>query len=164
MSTKESRVDQKNYKFNERPKSSGLYDANYEHDACGMGFISHLDGKPSRSIVDDGLTILERLVHRGGTGAEEDTGDGAGILMAMPDQFLRAVCKEEHSVELPALGEYAVAMAFLPRDEIRCSALLEKTEQIIIVNHIKFFFPPTSKDLFLFKTNLLSCLFFESII
>ena len=131
MSTKESKVDQRNYTFNQRPKSKGLYDANYEHDACGMGFISHLDGKPSRSIVDDGLIILERLVHRGGTGAEEDTGDGAGILMAMPDKFLRAICMEESNVELPSLGEYAVAMAFLPRDDKRCAALLEETEQIV---------------------------------
>lgn len=131
MSTKESKADQRNLGFNERPKSKGLYDANYEHDACGMGFISHLDGKPSRSIVDDGLIILERLVHRGGTGAEEDTGDGAGILMAMPDKFLRAVCDEEHNITLPPLGEYAVAMAFLPREEERCAALLEQTEQIV---------------------------------
>ncbi|MEX1376891.1 MAG: glutamate synthase large subunit [Eubacteriales bacterium] len=131
MSTKESKVDQRNYSFNQRPKSSGLYDANYEHDACGMGFISHLDGKPSRSIVDDGLIILERLVHRGGTGAEEDTGDGAGILLAMPDKFLRAICQEESGVELPPKGEYAVAMAFLPRDEKKCIALLEETEQIV---------------------------------
>jgi glutamate synthase (NADPH/NADH) large chain len=131
MSTKEIRTNQGSLKFNQRPESKGLYDANYEHDACGMGFISHLDGKPSRSIVDDGLIILERLVHRGGTGAEEDTGDGAGILMAMPDKFLRAVCGEEHGVALPPLGSYAVAMAFLPRDENRCAALLEETEQIV---------------------------------
>jgi len=131
MSTKESKTDQRNYTFNERPKSCGLYDANYEHDACGMGFISHLDGIPSRSIVDDGLVILERLVHRGGTGAEEDTGDGAGILMAMPDKFLRSMCNDDYSITLPPVGEYAVAMAFLPRDEKRCASLLEETEQII---------------------------------
>ena len=131
MSTKDSIRDQKNNSFNERPKSCGLYDANYEHDACGMGFISHMDGIPSRSIVDDGLMILERLVHRGGTGAEEDTGDGAGILMAMPDKFLRAVCREENNINLPPAGEYAVAMAFLPRDEKKCVSLLEETEQII---------------------------------
>ncbi len=80
-----SNMERKVIPFNQRPESNGLYDKNYEHDACGMGFIAHMDGKPSRAIVDDGLIILERLVHRGGTGAEEDTGDGAGILMAMPD-------------------------------------------------------------------------------
>ena len=63
MSTKESIADQTNYSFNQRPQTKGLYNADYEHDACGMGFISHMDGIPSRSIVDDGLVILERLVH-----------------------------------------------------------------------------------------------------
>ncbi len=131
MLTKETKAGQQITAFNQRPKSEGLYDSSYEHDACGMGFISHMDGNPSRAIVDDGLIILERLVHRGGTGAEEDTGDGAGILMAMPDKFLRSVCQEESNIVLPPLGEYAVAMTFLPRDEKRCEALLEQTEQII---------------------------------
>lgn len=141
MSTKQRTANQGSYAFNQRPQSSGLYDANYEHDACGMGFISHLDGKPSRSIVDDGLVILERLVHRGGTGAQKDTGDGAGILMAMPDKFLRAMCAEDHNVVLPPLGKYAVAMAFLPRDKNRCAALLEQTEQIVKAMGFKLLLP-----------------------
>ncbi len=117
-------------KMTKRPQSQGLYRPEYEHDACGMGFIAHIDGISSRSIVDDGLTILERLVHRGGTGAEEDTGDGAGILMAMPDKFLRKVLKEE-KIELPELGKYAVGMLFVPRDEVRRQELLEQTKFII---------------------------------
>ncbi len=112
------------------PEAQGLYRPEYEHDACGMGFIAQMDGKASRDIVDDGLTILERLVHRGGTGAEEDTGDGAGILMAMPDKFLRKVLKKD-DVELPELGKYAVGMLFMPRDDERREKLMEETKAII---------------------------------
>ncbi len=112
------------------PEAQGLYRPEYEHDACGMGFIAHMDGKASRDIVDDGLTILERLVHRGGTGAEEDTGDGAGILMAMPDKFLRKELKKD-DIELPELGKYAVGMLFVPRDEARREKLMEQTKAII---------------------------------
>lgn len=116
--------------FTNRPKAQGLYRPEYEHDACGMGFIAHLDGIASRDIVDDGLTILERLIHRGGTGAHEDTGDGAGILMAMPDEFLRIECNKE-GIELPPRGEYGVGMLFLPNDEYKQSELMEKTKSII---------------------------------
>ncbi len=123
-------MERKVIPFNQRPESNGLYDKDYEHDACGMGFIAHMDGKPSRAIVDDGLIILERLVHRGGTGAEEDTGDGAGILMAMPDSFLRAICKKKQ-ILLCLLGEYAVANMFLPRDEVRSEKLLAETKKIV---------------------------------
>jgi len=113
-----------------RPEAQGLYRPEYEHDACGMGFIAHMDGIASRDIVDDGLTILERLVHRGGTGAEEDTGDGAGILMAMPDKFLRKVLKEE-DIELPEPGMYAVGMLFVPRKENLRKKLMDETKSII---------------------------------
>ena len=113
-----------------RPEAQGLYRPEYEHDACGMGFIAHMDGIASRSIVDDGLIILERLVHRGGTGAEEDTGDGAGILMAMPDKFLRKVLKAD-DIELPELGKYAVGMLFAPREEKRREKLMSETKKII---------------------------------
>ena len=114
----------------ERPKAQGLYRPEYEHDSCGMGFIAHLDGISSRDIVDDGLNILERLVHRGGTGAQEDTGDGAGILMAMPDKFLRLVCKQE-GVDLPEAGEYAVGMLFAPRDVDECEKLMQISKDTI---------------------------------
>ena len=116
--------------FSKRPEAQGLYRPEYEHDACGMGFIAHIDGLSSRDIVDDGLTILERLVHRGGTGAQEDTGDGAGILLAMPDKFLRKVCLAD-KIELPKLGSYAVGMLFVPRDEDKCEKLMDKTRDII---------------------------------
>jgi len=114
---------------NSRPQAQGLYRPEFEHDNCGMGFIAHMDGIPSRGIVEDAITILERLVHRSGTGAEEETGDGAGILMGMPDRFLRAKCAEA-GVELPPPGQYAVAMLFLPRGSGR-EELMEKTRSVI---------------------------------
>lgn len=70
-------------------KSKLMYDPSFEKDACGMGFIAQKDGKASHQLVDYALTMLERMNHRGGTGAEPDTGDGAGILMAMPDSFFQ---------------------------------------------------------------------------
>ncbi|GMG70264.1 hypothetical protein TEHOK1_09530 [Tetragenococcus halophilus] len=71
-----------------------LYDSTFEKAACGMGFIAQKDGKASRELVDYALTMLDRMNHRGGTGAEKDTGDGAGMLMAMPDSFFRNEAKK----------------------------------------------------------------------
>src|SRR5690606_33053445 len=88
----------------------GLYDPANEHDACGVAFVATLRGAPTREIVEAGLTALKNLDHRGAVGAEEDTGDGAGILLQVPDAFLRA----ELGFELPDPGHYAVGMAFLP--------------------------------------------------
>ena len=87
----------------------GLYDPAFEHDACGVAFVATLRGTPGRDIVDNGLTALKNLEHRGAVGAETETGDGAGILTQVPDRFLRAVV----DFELPAAGEYAVGIAFL---------------------------------------------------
>ncbi|MDT2738457.1 glutamate synthase large subunit [Enterococcus canintestini] len=95
-----------------------MYDPKFEKDACGMGFIAQKDGKPSHQLVEHALTMLERMNHRGGTGAEPDTGDGAGILMALPDRFFQKKAQEA-GVTLPKKGEYAVAMLFLPKDKIQ---------------------------------------------
>ncbi len=95
-----------------------MYDPKFEKDACGMGFIAQKDGKPSHQLVEHALTMLERMNHRGGTGAEPDTGDGAGILMALPDRFFRKKAKEA-GITLPNAGDYAVAMLFLPKDTIQ---------------------------------------------
>ncbi|ROS30494.1 glutamate synthase large subunit [Cellulomonas sp. PhB150] len=94
------------------PPGQGLYDPAAEHDACGFAFVATLRGTPGRDIVDAGLTALLNLDHRGAVGAEEDSGDGAGILTQIPDAFLRDVV----DAELPAAGFYAIGMAFLPRD------------------------------------------------
>lgn len=97
------------------PKKQGLYDPANEHDACGVGFITHIKGKKSHSIIDQGLQILKNLAHRGATGADPLTGDGAGILIQIPDDFLRDQCKALQ-INLPVIGEYGVGMVFLPSD------------------------------------------------
>ena len=76
--------------FSRIPGKQGLYDPEFEHDACGMGFVSHIKGKKSHKIVEQALEVLVNLSHRGATGSEENTGDGAGILMQIPDSFLRS--------------------------------------------------------------------------
>ncbi|MCW2829942.1 MAG: glutamate synthase large subunit, partial [Aeromicrobium sp.] len=99
-------------RFSTLPPAQGLYDPANEHDACGVAFVATLTGVASNDIVAKGLTALRNLDHRGAVGGEIDTGDGAGILIQIPDTFLRAV----GGVELPALGSYAAGMAFLPID------------------------------------------------
>ncbi len=94
------------------PAKQGMYDPRYEHDACGVGFVATLTGVPSHELVEQALTVLRNLEHRGATGSDPDTGDGAGILLQVPDAFLR----EEVSFDLPAAGGYAVGLAFLPAD------------------------------------------------
>lgn len=101
-----------------------LYDSTFEKAACGMGFIAQKDGKASRELVDYALTMLDCMNHRGGTGAEKDTGDGAGMLMAMPDSFFRNEAKKI-DVHLPEPEEYAVGMFFLPQEK-SSKELLEK--------------------------------------
>ncbi|MBR2542657.1 MAG: glutamate synthase large subunit [Lactococcus sp.] len=91
-----------------------LWDQSFESDACGMGFIAQIDGKPTHELVDYAMTILERMNHRGGTGAEPDTGDGAGALFAMPHEFFTKI-SSENSITLPAPGDYAVGQFFLPK-------------------------------------------------
>ncbi|MFJ9810183.1 glutamate synthase large subunit [Streptomyces sp. NPDC101158] len=95
-----------------RPAPQGLYDPRNEHDACGVGFVATLTGVASHALVEQALTVLRNLEHRGATGSEPDSGDGAGILLQVPDAFLREVT----DFELPAAGSYAVGIAFLPAD------------------------------------------------
>src|SRR5687767_15852522 len=89
------------------PSPQGLYHPDYEHDACGVGFICHIKGKASHSIVTDALEMLERMNHRGGCGCETDSGDGAGLLVKMPDAFLREKCAQI-GITLPKPGQYAM--------------------------------------------------------
>ena len=93
------------------PKKQGLYDPQFEHDACGVGFVANIKGKKSHEIVEQALTVLANLDHRGAVGCEHNTGDGAGILLQMPDAFLRKVCAPL-GIRLPEPGEYGVAMLF----------------------------------------------------
>ncbi|MGW5354911.1 glutamate synthase large subunit [Streptomyces sp. NPDC004031] len=92
------------------PAPQGMYDPRNEHDACGVGFVATLTGEASHALVEQALTVLRNLEHRGATGAEPDTGDGAGILLQVPDAFLR----DAAGFDLPAAGHYAVGLAFLP--------------------------------------------------
>ena len=96
------------------PKKEGLYDPEFEHDACGVGFVAYLKGDASHDIVQKGLTFLANLEHRGAVGAEKNSGDGAGILTQMPDKFLRRVLKED-GIDLPEFGHYGVGVVFLPK-------------------------------------------------
>ena len=93
------------------PKKQGLYDPRFEHDACGVGFVVNIKGNKSHEIVKQALTILVNLDHRGAVGCEPNTGDGAGILMQMPDSFLRKVTAPL-GIELPEAGRYGVGMVF----------------------------------------------------
>ena len=99
--------------FSASPRPQGLYSGTEEHDACGVGLVASLNGQPTRQIVDQAITVLLNLDHRGASGAEPDSGDGAGILTQVPDTFLRAVT----AFALPAAGNYAVGIAFLPTDD-----------------------------------------------
>jgi glutamate synthase (ferredoxin) len=94
------------------PEAQGLYDPRYEHDACGVGFVVDIKGRKSHAIVAQALQVLKNLAHRGACGCEVNTGDGAGILMQMPDRFLRKVAP----APLPQLGEYGAGLIFLPED------------------------------------------------
>jgi len=98
------------------PKAQGLYDPENEHDSCGVGFVAHIKGERSHQIIEDADHLGCRMDHRGARGAEKNTGDGAGMLTALPHEFLQRVAKEDLGVELPAPGHFAAGIVFLPTD------------------------------------------------
>ena len=111
--------------------AEGLYDPSFEHDACGVGFVVDIKGRQSHRIVSQALTILRNLLHRGACGCEENTGDGAGILVQMPHAFLAREC-EKLGVKLPACGAYGAGFVFLPRDPAQskqCQSIFEAIAQ-----------------------------------
>ncbi|WP_439615925.1 glutamate synthase large subunit [Shinella sp.] len=108
------------------PKRQGLYDPRNEHDACGVGFVAHLKGQKSHQIVQDGLFMLENLTHRGAVGADPLMGDGAGILVQIPDRFFREEMAKQ-GITLPKAGEYAAGHIFMPQDE----TLVEHFKKVI---------------------------------
>jgi glutamate synthase (NADPH) large chain len=111
--------------------AQGLYDPSNEHDACGVGFIAHIKGKKSHSIVEQGLLILKNLDHRGAVGADPLMGDGAGILIQIPDQYYREEMAKQ-GINLPPPGEYGVGMVFLPKEHasrIACEQEIERAVQ-----------------------------------
>ncbi|MFE2248627.1 glutamate synthase large subunit [Streptomyces lavendulae] len=109
-----------------RPAQQGMYDPRNEKDACGVGFVANLTGEATHTLVEQALTVLRNLEHRGATGSEPDSGDGAGILSQVPDAFLREVA----GFELPEAGAYAVGIAFLPADGTAQSVAVERIEAI----------------------------------
>ncbi|MCV7192913.1 glutamate synthase large subunit [Mycolicibacterium brumae] len=120
------------------PRSAGLYNSAYEHDSCGVAMVVDMHGRRSRAIVDHAITALLNLEHRGAAGAEPNTGDGAGILIQVPDRFFRAVCAEqEKSFELPEAGSYATGIAFLPQSERDAAAACAAVEKIVEAEGLK---------------------------
>ncbi|WP_299531228.1 glutamate synthase large subunit [uncultured Streptomyces sp.] len=113
-----------------RPAQQGMYDPRNEHDACGVGFVATLTGVASHELVEQALTVLRNLEHRGATGSEPDSGDGAGILLQVPDAFLR----DETAFDLPEAGGYAVGIAFLPADDP--AAAVRKIEKLAAEEHL----------------------------
>ena len=108
----------------------GLYAPGHEHDACGVGFVAHIQGHKAHSIVAQGLKILENLDHRGAVGADKLMGDGAGILIQIPDEFYRAEMAAL-GVALPPPGEYGVGMIFLPKEHASRLACVQELERAI---------------------------------
>jgi glutamate synthase (NADPH/NADH) large chain len=109
------------------PGPTGLYDPRFEHDSCGVSFVAHMKGRRSNELVQTGLLALTNLEHRGATGAEPDTGDGAGILLQVPDRLLRSAVE----FELPAEGAYAVGIVFLPAAETACAKAQSHIDSIM---------------------------------
>ncbi|RRK01532.1 glutamate synthase large subunit [Opitutaceae bacterium TAV4] len=113
-----------------RPGKQGLYDPWFEHDACGVGFVVDIKGRATHRIVEQGLEVLEKLDHRGATGSETNTGDGAGMLLQIPHEFLVRVCKSV-SITLPGRGHYGTGLVFLPRNPTKRRKLEDHLAQII---------------------------------
>src|SRR5579863_2510259 len=116
-------------KYQSLPPKQGLYDPRLEKDSCGVGFVVNIKGQKSHQIIEDGITILENLAHRGACGCDPKTGDGAGLLIQVPHEFFK---KEAQTLKmnLPGAGEYGVGMVFLPKDKDAaraCMAILEET-------------------------------------
>lgn len=112
------------------PPKQGLYDPQFEHDACGIGFVAHIKGEKSHDIVTQALTVLRNMEHRGAQGSEVNTGDGAGLLIQLPDGFFRNH-SHEWGFALPESGNYGVGMAFLPRTETIRAACVKRFEEIV---------------------------------
>ena len=95
------------------PQKQGLYDPTFEHDACGIGFVAHIEGIASYSVVKQDLSMLCRLEHRGGRGSDPLTGDGAGIMVQLPHKFFQVACSQ---LSMLSKGDYSVGMLFLPQE------------------------------------------------
>lgn len=122
-------MDRNNLKYQRadgRLFPNGLYDPKFEHDNCGVGFVAKLDGIPTHTIIENSITVLVNLEHRGALGGDKSTGDGAGIMCQLPDEFLR---NEVQSIKLPDSGDYALGMIFFPKEKSlsdKCKKIVER--------------------------------------
>src|ERR1700759_5001041 len=119
------------------PPKQGLYDPQYEHDACGVGFVVNMKGRKSHALVEQALQILVNLDHRGACGCEANTGDGAGILMQTPHEFLKRAT-DKSGFKLPNLGQYGVGMLFMPRDPAERETVKTSLAKIIAEERLAF--------------------------
>jgi glutamate synthase (NADPH/NADH) large chain len=113
------------------PEKHGLYDPAYEKENCGVGFVAHIKGERSHQIVLDAIHVLCRMNHRGACGCEENTGDGAGILTALPQEFLAKVVKRDLGADLPAPGRFGAGLVFLPTEESQRRRCKQEVERIV---------------------------------
>ena len=119
------------------PDAVGLYDPAQERDACGVGFVANIKGVASHGILEDAYHVNSRMDHRGGCGFEENTGDGAGILTAIPDTFFRKIAGAL-AFELPEAGRYSVGNLFLPTDEPLRISCQQTIEQVVTAEGLTF--------------------------
>jgi len=113
------------------PRACGLYDPEYEHDSCGVGLLADIPGRATHGLVEDAVRILINLEHRGAVGGDKATGDGAGLLLQVPDAFFRVELKKSSGIDLPGVGDYAVGMVFLPTDRQRLQRCVGCVEQCV---------------------------------
>ena len=114
-----------------RPRQNGLYDPRFEHESCGVGFVAHIKGKQSHSIIEDAEEVLLNMTHRGAVGSDKNSGDGAGILTTLPQDFLEKVAAEELKIVLPPRGLYSAGIVFLPREPECAQQCVARIDEIV---------------------------------
>ena len=114
-----------------RPARSGLYDPQFEHDSCGVGFVAHIKGERSRRIIDSAREVLLNMTHRGAVGSDKNSGDGAGVLTSLPQEFLERVALRDLGVELPPRGLYSAGIVFLPQSAADRDCCTTGVERIV---------------------------------
>ena len=119
------------------PVKQGLYDPSFEHSACGVGLVANVDGSKSHRVIDQGLEVLINLGHRGASGADPDTGDGAGIMVQIPHKFFDQECKKS-KIDLPLPGKYGVGTVFLPTDSAKRSLCEDIVNHIVVEEDLQF--------------------------